>query len=89
MMHVLEIQSGAQHLYNCIKSAIDFGIIDTNYNNGKLVKFNSQSCKYNSNNDDDEYLYKCYIDRLYEEFTAYALYYHRSGECTDTFTAEA
>ena len=81
MKYVLEIQSGAQHLYNCIQSAIDFEIIDMCYNNiGKLVYIGSNE-QYKS--DTFDFLYKCYIDRLYDEFSAYALHYHRFGECID------
>jgi hypothetical protein len=75
MKYVLEIQSGAQHLYNCIKSAIDFQIVNSNLQLNGTNEFNdSDSC---------ENLYKYYIDRLYDEFSAFALHYHRFGECID------
>lgn len=81
MKYVLEIQSGAQHLYNCINSAIEYEIIDMHYNNlGKIVHIGS-SDHYKS--DTCEILYKCYIDRLYDEFLVYSSHHHRFGECID------
>lgn len=81
MKYVLEIQSGAQHLYNCINSAIEYEIIDMHYNNlGKVVYIGS-SDHYKS--DTCEFLYKCYIDRLYDEFSVYSSHHHRFGECID------
>jgi len=74
MMYVLEIQSSAQHLYNCLKSAIDMEIIDS-YHFGEF----DDSVSY-------DLMHKCYIDRLYDEFSVFSLHYHRYGECIDVIS---
>lgn len=69
MKYVLDIQSGAQHLYNIVKSGKAFGIIEGD------VKTSSDS--------NLKELYYNYIDELFSQHYAFALHYHRYGECVD------